>query len=551
MTAYLDDVLVYSDTKEEHEQQVLKILRRLRDRGLHLDIDKCEFSVSEVKYLGMIVGKNGVRMDEEKVKAILKWKIPESVKDVQSFLGFANFYRRFIAEFSKKVKCLTELTRGEQYLTPNGRRKTKYREFRWTSDCQSAFEDLKKAFTEAPILAHYDPALETWVETDSSDFVVAEMLSQIHDGVLKPVAYFFRKMNPAECNYMIYDKELLAIINSFENWRPELAGAHEEVKVLSDHQNLEYFMSTKELNRRQVRWAELLSEFNFKIKFRPGKQGAKPDALTRRSQDLPKEADDERTKYQKQVVLKPEQLDDEIVKSLQLNSLEPGPEDRRESMNKLETLLEKSYLENSLAKDFRTAKETGQRKLPERLIKDGMKLAMSDVSIIKDRIYVRGRLWIPDFEELQLHLFKEHHDPPMQGHPGYRAMYSKMAENYYWLNMKEACRRYATNCSICRRSKAYNTQKQGLLAPLPIPERKWIDLSLDFVVNLPKCRRRNRIYENILMVVDRLTKRRIYEPMSSMGTEDLLKALQRRIFSCYGLPRSIVSDRGGQMISKL
>lgn len=306
VTAYLDDILVYSDNEREHEQQVLKVLRRLRERGLHLDIDKCEFSVSEVKYLGMYIGKDGIRMDPEKVKAILEWKTPESVKDVLSFLGFSNFYRRFIAEFSKKVKCLTKLTKGEQYLTPSGKKKTRYREFRWTEKCQDAFEELKKAFTEAPILAHYDPTLETWVETDSSDYVVAGVLSQMHDGVLKPVAFFSRKMNPAECNYMIYDKELLAIINSFENWRPELTGAHEKVKVLSDHQNLEYFMTTKELNRRQVRWAELLSEFNFKIKFRPGKQGAKPDALTRRSQDLPKGAEDERTEYQKQTMLRPD-----------------------------------------------------------------------------------------------------------------------------------------------------------------------------------------------------------------------------------------------------
>ena len=177
-----------------------------------------------------------------------------------------------------------------------------------------AFEDLKIAFTTAPVLAHYDPALETWVETDSSDFVSAGVLSQMHDGVLKPVAYFSKKMTPAECNYMIYDKELLAIVKSFEVWRPEVASATPDkpVKVYTDHKNLEHFMTTKQLNRRQARWAEFLSEFNFKIMYRPEKQGEKPDTLTRRSQDLPKGFEDIREQHQFQTLLQEHQLDDDV-----------------------------------------------------------------------------------------------------------------------------------------------------------------------------------------------------------------------------------------------
>jgi RNase H-like domain found in reverse transcriptase len=125
------------------------------------------------------------------------------------------------------------------------------------------------------MLAHFDPEKETWIETDASDFVTAGVLSQMHNGVLRPVAFFSKKMSAAECNYMIYDKELLAIIKAFELWRPEAMSLAPEnpAKVFTDHKNLEYFMSTKQLNRRQARWAEFLSEFNFKIMYRPGKQG--------------------------------------------------------------------------------------------------------------------------------------------------------------------------------------------------------------------------------------------------------------------------------------
>ena len=264
------------------------------------------------------MGVNGVRMDPEKVTAILEWKTPASVKEVQSFLGFTNFYRRFIERFSEKVKCLTELTRGEQYVTKGGKRRTKYQDFVRTTECQQAFEDMKISFTSAPILAHYDPRLETWVETDASDFVVSGILSQMHEGVLKPVAYFSKKMSPAECNYEIYDKELLAIVESFVIWRPELAGVEQSTKVYSDHKNLETFMTLKQLNRRQVRWAEMLAEYNFRIMYRPSKQGGKTDALTRREQDLPMDAEDDRTRYQYQVLLKENQLDDEVKQDLKL-----------------------------------------------------------------------------------------------------------------------------------------------------------------------------------------------------------------------------------------
>ena len=148
--------------------------------------------------------------------------------------------------------------------------------------------------------------------------MVAEVLSQKHGEVLKPVAYFSKKMTPAECNYMIYDKELLAIVKGFETWRPELASVSPDqpVKVLTDHQNLEVFMTTKQLNLWQARWAEFLSEFNFKITYRPGKEGEKPDTLTRLAQDRPKGFDDSRQQHQFQTLLKADQLDDDVRKTL-------------------------------------------------------------------------------------------------------------------------------------------------------------------------------------------------------------------------------------------
>jgi hypothetical protein len=148
-------------------------------------------------------------------------------------------------------------------------------------------------FTSTPILARFDPDRDVIVETDASDYVSAGVLSQYDDeGILHPVAFFSKKHSPAECNYEIYDKELMAIVRAFEEWRPELQSVINPIRVLSDHKNLEYFTTTKLLNRCQARWSQFLSQFNFKIVYCPGTAGGEPDALTRRSGDLPKEGDD-------------------------------------------------------------------------------------------------------------------------------------------------------------------------------------------------------------------------------------------------------------------
>ena len=176
-TAYLDDVLIYISKEKEHADHVFQVLRRLHKRGLQVDIDKCEFNTTRVKYLSMIVTTDGIEIDTEKVDAIQKWEAPSSVKNMQAFFGFANFYCRFIPDFSMKVKPLNELTKGTQYTTKNSTKKIRYEAFQWSNICQQAFKDLMCAFTTAPVLAHYDSQLETWVKINASDFVVAGVLS--------------------------------------------------------------------------------------------------------------------------------------------------------------------------------------------------------------------------------------------------------------------------------------------------------------------------------------------------------------------------------------
>src|SRR6266567_6748279 len=166
-TAYLDDILIYSSNKLEHEFHVRKVLQRLRDAGLQVDIKKCEFSVTRTKYLGFIISTEGIEVDPDKVSVIQQWQAPTTVRGIQSFLGFCNFYRRFIRDYGVIAKPLVRLTKT---MVP----------FQFGKECWEAFEELKARLTSSELLRHYDPELQSMIETDASDGVIARVLSQLH-----------------------------------------------------------------------------------------------------------------------------------------------------------------------------------------------------------------------------------------------------------------------------------------------------------------------------------------------------------------------------------
>ena len=550
-TAYLDDILIYSESIEEHRQHVRQVLTRLRMAGLQIDIEKCEFHTQETRYLGLIIGTDGVKMDPKKIEAIRDWKPPnkdkdkDKIKEVQAFLGFANFYRRFISGFSTIVKPLTELTK-------------KGKVFDWDDACTTAFKTLIERFISAPILKWFDPDLEIMVETDASDYVSAGVLSQLHpDGIWHPVAYFSKKHSPEECNYEIYDKELLAIIRSLEEWRPELEGAKFPVKILSDHKNLEYFMSTKLLNRRQARWSEFLSRFQFKISYRPGKQGQKPDALTRRSGDLPKEGD-QRLDQQAQLVLKPEMLEKEVLEEhiQSTDSTESTGSTEFTGQNQEDFPVLRQYgkvqevlpLDDLFTKGYQEDKNIGTILSCLRTGKSQSKLiSLAECSELDGKLYYQGKRYVPDHEPLKIELLKRYHDSPLAGHPGSAKTLELISRDYYWPQLYLFVKRYIRNCRICARIKSSNTVSQGVLRPLPIPERPWNDIAMDFIVGLPL----SQGYDAILNVNDRLTGMRHLIPCTKeTGSEDLAWLYLKEVFRLHGLPLSIISDRGPQFISE-
>ncbi|KAL0204378.1 hypothetical protein M9458_002396, partial [Cirrhinus mrigala] len=226
---YIDDILIFSENLETHINHVRSVLQRLIANKLYAKLPKCEFHQTKISFLGYVISAEGVTMDDQKVPSVVNWPKPHTVKDLQRFLGFANFYRRFIRNFSQIAAPLTSMTRkGPKIL-------------HWTPESNQAFQNLKERFTSAPILRHPDPEREFVVEVDASNCGVGAILSQRHGSPPKlfPCAYFSRKLTPAERNYDVGDRELLALKAALEEWRHWLEGAKEPFLVLTDHRNLE------------------------------------------------------------------------------------------------------------------------------------------------------------------------------------------------------------------------------------------------------------------------------------------------------------------------
>ena len=270
VVVYLDDILVYSRSVSEHIKHVRLVLQRLLENRLYVKAEKCEFHSSSVEFLGHVIESGSVKADPKKVTAVVDWDPPTDRTQLRRFLGFSNFYRKFIKDFSHVAAPLKALTSP---AVP----------FVWSPEANTAFERLKTLFTSAPVLTMPDPSRQFLLEVDASEVGIGAVLSQRAeaDNQLHPCAFFSRRLSPAERNYDIGNRELLSIHDALKEWRHWLEGATQPFVVLTDHKNLTYLRSAKRLCPRQSRWALFFTRFNFSISFKPGAQNVRADALSR------------------------------------------------------------------------------------------------------------------------------------------------------------------------------------------------------------------------------------------------------------------------------
>jgi len=267
--AFLDDILIFSRTKEEHETHVREVMTRLRAQQLYVKRSKCEFFRAEVEFLGHRIGADGLSVSQDKVQAVRDWPAPACVKDVRAFLGLAGFYRKFVKDFSRLAVPLTQLTKDDVPWT-------------WGQLQREAFAALKQSLISAPVLLIPDPSLPYTLNCDACDYAIGGTLQQDHGHGLQPIAYRSRKLSDAEINYDTREKEFMALVDSCSHWRHYL---HSDLPftLRTDHDSLKYHKTMPNLSKRMARWIEKMAEFDYAIEYIPGPQNVVADALSRRA----------------------------------------------------------------------------------------------------------------------------------------------------------------------------------------------------------------------------------------------------------------------------
>jgi len=535
--AYMDDILIYAKSEEEHDRLVRGLLERLQQNGLAVSPEKCVWKAHEVEFLGYTIGRRGISMSRDKVEAVLSWERPSSLKEVQSFLGFANFYRRFIQDYSRVARPLAELTKKDN-------------PWNWTSEAEKAFEGLKKRFTTAPILSHFDPTRPVIIETDASDFAIGAILSQRDEEKrLHPIAFHSRKFTPAEINYEIHDKELLAIVDAFKHWRRYCEGAEQQVQVYSDHQNLEYFTTTKVLNRRQARWAQELAGIDFRIYYRPGTQNGKPDALSRRSAYRPEKGGIENqpitTVLGKRHLAETDFTEPDrqkrtfICSSPRLGSL-PTRKWSPAFLNEIQKAAGNDPLYQEARKEVEAALAEPAPK--DRKVREQEK---NGIRLEGELLYRKKKLWIPAGNVQQV--IESEHDTKIAGHMGQDKTIELIRRNFWWPKMNERIVDFVRSCPECQKNKAARHQPYGLSSPLELPHAPWQSIAMDFITELPPSEGCDQLW----VIIDRFTKMAHFLPLREKMAADLAKVFAKEIWRFHGMPTDIVSDRDSRFTSEV
>ena len=492
VVVFIDDILVYSKDAQEHEQHLRIVLETLREKKLYAKLSKCDFWLKEVSFLGHIVSAEGIRVDPAKIEAVVNWKSPQNVTEVRSFLGLAGYYRIFVRGFSVIASPLTKLL-------------MKGIKFKWTDKCQNSFEQLKGMLVEAPVLTQPTPGKECTLYSDASGIGLGCVLMQ--DG--KVVAYASRQLKPHEQNYPTHDLELTAVVFALKKWRHYLYG--EKCRIYTDHKSFKYLLTQKELNLRQRRWLELLKDYDCIIDYHPGKANIVADALSQKTM---------------------------VAMSLQYNDWRLADDGAMLAQLEAQPELKKMII------DAQKNDDELHKKL--QMVRNGDKTKFLEKEA--GSLFFQNRLCVPDDKELKKKLLSEAHNTIFTMHPGGNKMYQDLKQFYWWKGMKRDVTEYVSRCLTCQQVKAEHQVPTGLLNPLPIPQWKWDNITMDFVSGFPLTQQK---HDSVWVIIDRLTKSAHFIPVRIDYSMDRLAELYvDEIVRLHGVPLSIVSDRDPRFTSR-
>lgn len=568
---YLDDLIVFGRSLEEHEERLMRVLDRLEEVGLKLSLDKCQFCQPRVKYVGHIVSADGVATDPEKLEAVARWPMPTDLKSLRSFLGFCGYYRRFIANYSAIVRPLTELTKGYA-PTQRGRKQTRDKtkmyfkdsepfSDRWDQSCTDAFNRIIQCLLNAPVLAFADAHKPYVLHTDASFKGLGAVLYQEHPEGLRPVAFASRKLSSSEQRYPVHQLEFLAlkwaVVDKFHDY---LYGV--KFTVCTDNNPLTYVLTTAKLNATGHRWLAALATYDFEVKYRPGKANIDADLLSR---NLPEDGewDDMSQNEVKSICRRVEVNVSQNSSPRYVEQLGASPACIPEAYA-FPSQLHLSSLEQLSKADLMTAqkRDTVIRRVIEAL-KQGVWPSNKDLDpemllmkrevgrlVMRDGLLYRAskkdaeealQLVLPaEFREVVLHSL---HDD--MGHLGVERVTQLLRARFYWPKMAHDTEEYVRNCGLCITCK---TPAKKAASLHQITSSGPMDLvCIDFLSMEPD----SRGISNVLVVTDHYTRYAQAFPAKNQKALTVAKILVEKYFIHYGLPVRIHSDQGRDFESRL
>lgn len=483
---YIDDLLVVASDFKTHIERLQLVSDCLRKANLTINVDKSKFCMSEIKYLGHVVGNGKIKPDPGRVKSIVEFPRPTTVRQVRRFMGMAGWYRKYINNFSDVAAPMTDLLKTTDRFT-------------WTPEATVSFDELKKCLTTAPVLTHADFSLPFFIQCDASMLGVGGVLFQNKDGCEHPIAYYSKKLNPAQRNYSITELECLAAVLCIREFRCYIEGMR--FTVITDHAALKWLMEKKDLAGRLARWSLELQAFNFSIEHRKGSTNLVPDALSR-------------------AII--EEMHP-VGTPIDLNDDEFNGETYVELRNKI---------------------NANKDNLPDVEERNGVLYKRTQCRT-ENGDETAWKIWVPD--GLRKSIMEECHNPPSASHGGVDKTLELIRRQYFWPGMSSEIRSFVAKCSTCKETKSPSQTLRPLMGSPPIAHRPFQNLYIDLLGPYPRSKAGNAV---ILIVLDQLTKFVWLKPLRKATAITIVKYVESEIFHFVGAPESLLSDNGKQFVAK-
>jgi transposase InsO family protein len=506
VVVYLDDIVVYSNTTGEHVQHLTQIFEVLRKHTLYAKPSKCIFASPLLEFCGHLVGGGTIRPLSSKVAIIVEWPTPTNVHEVRVFIGMVTYYRRFIRAFAKICVPLFDLLKEADAET----RKKKFRKIIWTASTEIAFSRLKQLLTEEPILLQPDTTRAFIIETDASEWAIGIVLLQLHPetGRLHPVAYDGRKLSPAEINYPVHEKELLAIKYALQTWRIYIDNGHTTI-IYTDHESLKYLATMRNPTKRLARWIEEFGEFNLSIQYRKGSDNAVPDAISRRP-DLMGE----------------------------------GPRNRAAVIASI-----RGFDEDEWARHMTALLAQGippPEKYREDIYEHKDEFTVDNEENLTYTTAEGATPYIPQLFRADL-LERMHTE---YGHLGYPGLQGVMTGRGWWPNLEKDIRNYARICPQCQvAQRARPGQEREIPRTLASDDLQLFDRwAIDLIGILPKTPAGNCW---IFTAIEYMTGWPVTRALPDARAETIATVIHDDITMVYGPPKELLSDNGSNLTGEV